>query len=87
MQPNALRCYSCGERGHRISACPHASQGGLLIDEVANDHDVYDSQDEEDPDHDDVLPTAGDRGQLLVLRRTCLTPRRQEDKWLRTNIF
>lgn len=86
-RPTALRCYSCGDPGHRISNCPHASRRGLLIDDAANDRDVYDFQDEVDQDHDDVLPTAGDSGQVLVFHQTCLTPRRHDDKWLRTNIF
>lgn len=48
---------------------------------------MYDSQEENDQDNDDIHPTTGDSGHLLVLRRTCLTPRRLDDKWLRTNIF
>ena len=82
-----MRCYTCGEHGHRQTACPHASRRGLIIDDLTNDHDVYDSQAEEELDDEAILPTCGDRGQLLVLRRTCFTPQHHDDKWLRTNIF
>ena len=87
-QPKALRCYSCGEQGHRQTACPHATRRGLIIDDTIDEHEVYDSQDEEDHtvDHD-VHPTTGDHGRLLVLRRACLAPQQPDDKWLRTNIF
>uniref|UniRef100_A0A0D3E7G6 Retrotransposon gag domain-containing protein n=1 Tax=Brassica oleracea var. oleracea TaxID=109376 RepID=A0A0D3E7G6_BRAOL len=72
---------------HRQTACPHATRRGLLIDDATQELDVYDSQEENDQDNDDIHPTTGDSGHLLVLRRTCLTPRRLDDKWLRTNIF
>uniref|UniRef100_A0A0D3AQN9 CCHC-type domain-containing protein n=1 Tax=Brassica oleracea var. oleracea TaxID=109376 RepID=A0A0D3AQN9_BRAOL len=87
-RPNALRCYSCGELGHRKTACPHATRRGLLIDETIDEHEVYDSQDEDGLGDDDTThPTTGDHGRLLVLRRACFTPQRPDDQWLRTNIF
>lgn len=86
-RPSAIRCYYCGEQGHIISACPHATRRGLLTDETIDEQDVYDSQEEDGQDDDDVHQTTGDKGHLLVLRRTCFTPQRQDDKWLRTNIF
>ena len=87
-RPNALHCYSCGEQGHRQTASPHATRRGLLIDDTIDEQEVYDSQEEEDntDDHTDQ-PTPGDHGRLLVLRRACLAPVTQDDKWLRTNIF
>lgn len=51
------------------------------------DQDVYDSQEDEDNVNNSVQPTAGDSEHLLVLRRTCLTLNKQDDKWLCTNIF
>ena len=86
-QPNALRCYSCGEQGHRQTACPHANRRGLLLDEALDEPEVYDSQEEHDQDDDIIHPTTGDTGHVLVLRRTCLTPRKHDEKWLRMNIF
>lgn len=84
---NAIKCYACGETSHRQSACPHATRRGLLIDETIDEVDVYDSQEDIDLLDDDVHRTTGDTGHLLVVRRTCLTPRRHDEKWLRTNIF
>ncbi|KAG2286792.1 hypothetical protein Bca52824_046396 [Brassica carinata] len=81
-QPNALRCYSCGEQGHRQTACPHANRRGLLLDEALDEPEVYDSQEEHDQDDDIIHPTTGDTGHVLVLRRTCLTPRKHDEKWL-----
>ncbi|XP_033144892.1 uncharacterized protein LOC117133039 [Brassica rapa] len=87
-RPNALRCYSCGEQGHRQTACPHATRRGLIIDEAIDEQDIYDSQEENDEDGDNTVTlTAGDSGRLLVLRRACLAPVTKDDKWLRTNIF
>lgn len=78
-RPNALRCYSYGEPGHRQIACPHSTCRGLVIYE----HDVYDSHEEDNTVHH----TAGDSGRLLILWRACFTPPKQDDQWFRTNIF
>uniref|UniRef100_A0A0D3E6J2 CCHC-type domain-containing protein n=1 Tax=Brassica oleracea var. oleracea TaxID=109376 RepID=A0A0D3E6J2_BRAOL len=87
-RPNALRCYSCGEQGHRQTACPHATCRGLVINEPVDELDVYDSQEEDDGENDTLVhQTAGDSGHLLLLHRSCLAPRQQDDKWLRTSIF
>lgn len=58
------------------------------MDEQQYEHEVYDSQDEEE-EHgkDEIHQTTGDTGQMLVLKRSCITPRRNDDQWLRTNIF
>lgn len=88
-RPNALRCCSCGEPGHRQTACPHSTRCGLVAEGHPDDQEVYDSQEEEDEEEttEEVHHTTGDTCRLLVLRRSCLAPRRQDDKWLRTNIF
>ncbi|XP_018453823.1 uncharacterized protein LOC108824964 [Raphanus sativus] len=85
-RPNALRCYSCGEPGHRQTACPHTTRRGLVLDEPLIEQEVYDSQ-EEDDDDTTVHQTTGDTGHLLVLQRSCLTLQRNDEQWLRTNIF
>ena len=74
-RPNALRCYSCGEQGHRQTACPHATCRGLVINEPVDELDVYDSQEEDDGENDTLVhQTAGDSGHLLLLHRSCLAP-------------
>ena len=85
---NALHCYSCGEHGHRQKACPHSTRRGLVIDDVVEVEDVYDWQEDDDqPQEATDHLTARDSGRLLVLHRSCLTPFRQDDKWLQTYIF
>lgn len=86
-RPNALRCFTCGEHGHRQTACPNATKRGLLTDEVKWDDDGLDQANDvlEDIIED---PNEGDQGTVLMLRRICLAPMRQDDRpWLRTNIF
>ncbi|XP_013624806.1 PREDICTED: uncharacterized protein LOC106330972 [Brassica oleracea var. oleracea] len=89
-RPPALKCYTCGEPGHRQSACPNKNRRGLVLDTAKDDlQPIYDSYDDDDEDkaEDEVLPTTGDTGHLLVLQRSCAVPRRQDTQWLRTNIF
>lgn len=85
----AVKCFSCGEQGHRQAACPHQQSRGLIADGIKDDDSpVYDSYDEDDKDEDDaVLPLNGATNKLLVVRRSCTAPRRQDTMWLRTNIF
>lgn len=87
MRPNALRCYTCGESGHRQTACPNATRRGLLAEDTKWDDDLED-------DDENLIErivddrNTGDTGTLFMLRHVCLTPMRQEDQpWLRNNIF
>lgn len=87
-RPNALHCYTCGELGHRQTACQNSTRRGLVIDDSIIEQKVYDSQEEEEnADENTDQTTTGDHDRLLVLRRACLTPVTQDDKWLHTNIF
>jgi len=85
-----MKCFRCGEQGHRATDCrKSASQKGknLLVEE---DMDytyketrnlVYDKDGDED-----VL--YGDGQETLVIRKSLLTPKGDSgDDWLRTNIF
>ncbi|XP_010419138.1 PREDICTED: uncharacterized protein LOC104704806 [Camelina sativa] len=38
---NVLRCYACGERGHRQTACPNQKKCGLIADVDAQNVDDY----------------------------------------------
>lgn len=84
---NALRCYTCGEPGHRQTACPNQPRRGLLADERDQEYESNDSGDD-NADHESIIHhTKGDEGTSLVLHHVCLTPQQKEDHWLRTNIF
>ncbi|CAL9227148.1 unnamed protein product [Arabidopsis halleri] len=86
---NALRCFGCGENGHRQTACPNQTRRGLLVDGQQSDNDPsYDSDGEEQNQEEPlVYLTHGDNGPLLLVGRTCLLPEDKPDSWLRTNIF
>ncbi|CAA7024226.1 unnamed protein product [Microthlaspi erraticum] len=85
-RPNALRCYSCGEPGHRQTACPNAKRRGLLLDDADVDHEAkYDDYGDDPPA--DIEDAFGDKGPLLVLRRSCFLPRSSQEPWLRSNLF
>ncbi|CAL9232869.1 unnamed protein product, partial [Arabidopsis halleri] len=89
-RPNALRCYACGEAGHRQTACPNQIRRGLIAEEFPEGKEpVYDSCGDEETveESSPIFPTNGDTGRLLVARRTCLAPPSRTDTWLRTNIF
>ncbi|KAF8086976.1 hypothetical protein N665_0606s0003 [Sinapis alba] len=88
-RPPALRCYSCGEPGHRQTACPNQTHQGLITDGNTEDQlPVYDSYEDNEPQEEEgVEQTVGDKGHLLVVRRSCMAPQRQDEHWLRTNII
>lgn len=86
---NALRCFTCGERGHIQTACPKQNRRGLLTQEAACDgeprFDEYNS--DQDNDNDEIEGDTGPQHQILVLRRSCLAPRSSLESWLRTSLF
>ncbi|GKB86297.1 putative reverse transcriptase domain-containing protein [Tanacetum coccineum] len=86
-----LRCFNCGEAGHRqvnyqnskssnrgLFTEDNESKSVLIIDSTST-YDDYANTDEE--------YVSGDVGPLLVLRRSCLTRRAPNDEWLRDNLF
>lgn len=87
-RPNALRCYSCGEPGHRQTACPNSTRRGLVIQDIDSDQGPkYDDYGDSDPPNDNVENAFGDEGQLLVLRRNCFLPWAPDESWIRSNLF
>ncbi|XP_062145847.1 uncharacterized protein LOC133853838 [Alnus glutinosa] len=88
--PN-IKCYRCGEQGHRASECRKpASQKGknLLLEEDMVDYTYEETGDplyDEDGDEEVLY---GDGQETLVIRKSLLTPKGDSgDDWLRTNIF
>nr|VDD29652.1 unnamed protein product [Brassica oleracea] len=64
-RPGGFRCYTCGETGHRQSACPNRARRGLLLGEQPDDDNdpIYDD------DEETVEELGTDSGTLLMLRR------------------
>nr|GEX15743.1 hypothetical protein [Tanacetum cinerariifolium] len=72
-----LKCFNCGEPGHRQSECQAAGKKTLFIDMEEND---------EEPEYEEEY-VSGDVGVSLVVRRSCLTPKADGDNWLSHNIY
>ncbi|XP_018462540.2 uncharacterized protein LOC108833623 [Raphanus sativus] len=85
-RPGGLRCFSCGELGHRQSACPTRNRRGLLLDTTGRDVEVvYDESPEELGETNEELEA--DEGTLLMMRRTCLSPKIANENPQRKNLF
>lgn len=85
----ALRCYTCGESGHRQTACPNQNRRGFLNQDVNFHEDPkYDTSDSDSQQETETEFIAGNTGaHTLVLRLNCLLPRSTEESWLRTTLF
>ena len=87
---SGVRCFGCGETSHRQADCKKQGQNALFVD--PNDYEEEDAYVGEEPvfdgtDGGDEEVLEGDIGLTLVVRRMCLTPRANRDKWLCNNIF
>ncbi|XP_013679209.2 uncharacterized protein LOC106383681 [Brassica napus] len=82
---SALRCFTCGENGHRKTTCPRNGRRGLLANErELTGEPIYDTEEELDDTEEEQV--AGDTGTFLMLRRNCLAPKTTE-AWQRTSLF
>ncbi|PKI53495.1 hypothetical protein CRG98_026101 [Punica granatum] len=95
-QPNRLtgtgvKCFGCGEVGHRQSECRKTTgKKTFFIDtEEGENEDVeeveYPEFDSEEVVEEEVVTE--DTGTALVVRRSCLTLKVADNNWLRHNIF
>lgn len=74
---NSLRCFGCGEMGHRRTECPR-SRGQRTLFSDDPEYQPYDGPPVFDLVPNDPMPeehVTGDVGPLLVLRRNCLSPK------------
>ena len=85
-RPSSLRCFSCGEIGHRQSNCPTSNRRGLLLDTAGNDVEVVYDDEPVDPMEEPEILTA-DNGPCLMVRRVCLAPRSADINPQRHNLF
>ncbi|KAI3700067.1 hypothetical protein L2E82_44682 [Cichorium intybus] len=89
---SGLKCFNCGETGHRQSECKKAGKRHLLAeaegwqdedaDERYEDALIYDDE----PQYEEEV-VSGDVGVTLVVRCSCFTPKVVGDDWLKHNIF
>ncbi|GKA95170.1 putative nucleotidyltransferase, ribonuclease H [Tanacetum coccineum] len=88
---SGLKCFNCGEPGHRQSECKKAGKRHLFVDDEWEDNGLADNDYEESPVFDDEQYeeeiVSGDVGVNLMIRRSCLTPKAVGDDWLKHNIF
>ncbi|GKG53333.1 putative reverse transcriptase domain-containing protein, partial [Tanacetum coccineum] len=88
---SGLKCFKCGEPGHRQSECKTARKRNLFADPKEDDEVAYGDYEEapiydDEPEYEEEIVT-GDVGINLVVRRYCLTPKADGDDWLKHNIF
>ncbi|GKA88519.1 putative nucleotidyltransferase, ribonuclease H [Tanacetum coccineum] len=88
---SGLKCFNCGEPGHRQSECKKAGKRHLFADPEGDDDAAYEEYKEalvydDEPECEEEY-VSGDVGVNLVVRRSCLTPKTDGDDWLKHNIF
>ncbi|XP_077249604.1 uncharacterized protein LOC143889310 [Tasmannia lanceolata] len=87
-----MRCYSCGEIGHRASNCRKRQAGKALLvenesDDLGEEETDIDPKDDESNLEDEQVLNA-DTGEFLMMRKKFLTPKQESgNRWLRNNIF
>nr|GEX17294.1 hypothetical protein [Tanacetum cinerariifolium] len=88
---SGLKCFNCGESGHRQSLCKKAGKRQLLANlEDDNDEVFYGDYEagsvyDEEPEYEEEY-VSRDVGVNLLVRRSCLTPKANGDDWLKHNI-
>ncbi|XP_076901793.1 uncharacterized protein LOC143556338 [Bidens hawaiensis] len=85
---SGVKCFKCGETGHRQVDCNQAGKRHLLVESEDEQYEEYEKAPEydEEPEYEEEFVT-GDVGVNLVVRRSCYTPKADGDGWLKHNIF
>ncbi|KAH9653391.1 Endonuclease [Citrus sinensis] len=94
---SGLRCFNCGENGHRMTECKKGGKYGKGLFVGTEESEDYQEEETEEfavePTFDSSgsaqsVEEHGDSGPMLIVNRAFFTPKGQDkDKWLRQNIF
>ncbi|XP_076898116.1 uncharacterized protein LOC143551604 [Bidens hawaiensis] len=85
---SGVKCFKCGETGHRQVDCKQAGKRHLLVESEDEQYEEYERAPgyDEEPEYEEEFVT-GDVGVNLVIRRSFYTPKADGDGWLKHNIF
>src|SRR5574338_70000 len=85
MVNNGFKCYNCQEVGHKSNECPKPKKRTMIVEVEDEDAEAEGYNSLHDEEEENVL---GDEGYTLMMKRSCLTPKQEEEtSWLRSNIF
>ncbi|XP_076913571.1 uncharacterized protein LOC143572239 [Bidens hawaiensis] len=85
---SVVKCFKCGETGHRQVDCKQAGKRHLFVESEDEQYEEYKKAPEYDnePEIEEEVVT-GDVGVNLVVRHSCYTPKADDDDWLKHSIF
>ncbi|KAH9686841.1 hypothetical protein KPL70_014533 [Citrus sinensis] len=94
---SGLRCFNCGENGHRMTECKKGGKYGKGLFVGTEESEDYQEEETEEFAIEPTFDSSGsaqsveehsDSGPMLIVNRAFFTPKGQDnDKWLRQNIF
>ncbi|GJZ12882.1 RNA-directed DNA polymerase [Tanacetum coccineum] len=80
------RCYKCQGLGHFANDCPNKKMVTFVEEDDGPVFDEYDDEHEKMTSDQEEI-TYADTGELLVIKRTMSAVVKQDESWLRHNIF
>ncbi|XP_076881589.1 uncharacterized protein LOC143529752 [Bidens hawaiensis] len=85
---SGVKCFKCGETGHRQVDCKQAGKRHLFVEYDDEQYEEYEKTPEydEEPEYEEEFVT-GDVGVNLVVRLSCYTLKADGDGWLKHNVF
>lgn len=82
---SGIKCFNCQEFGHKSNECLKPKKRAMIAEVEDEDAEVEYSN---SPHVEEEEELSGDEGCNLMMKRSCLTPKQEEDSsWLRSNIF